>query len=148
MRRAGYRVIGLDRTAALLAFARRRARALPLIRADLRCLPLRPGSIQGLWAAASLIHLPKAAVRDVMADLLDLVRPGGVLAATFAHGIRSRLVPGGWIPGRYFARWTKDELGRMLSAAGWRVIESRVVTGQERKGRWINVIARRSADRP
>lgn len=139
----GYRVIGLDRTGALLSFARRRFTVLPLIQADMRRLPLHRGSVDAIWAAASLIHLPKAAIRAILADLLDLVQPGGVLAATVTHGTKSRMLRRGWIPGRYFARWTKEELEKAFCAAGWQVIELNVVTGQERAGRWINVMARR-----
>lgn len=145
----GYDVIGLDRTSALLSFARRRSRTLPLIRADLRQLPLHRRSVDGIWAAASLIHLPKAIVRVILTELLDLTQPGGVLAATFTHGTKSRILSRGWIPGRYFARWRKGELERALRFAGWHVIEIKVVTGQERRGRWINVMAQRpSVPRP
>ena len=99
----GYDVFGLDRTSAFLSYARRRSRTLPLIRADLRRLPLRCRSVDGIWAAASLIHLPKAIVRVILAELLDFTQPGGVLAATFTHGMKSRILSRGWIPGRYVA---------------------------------------------
>ena len=33
--------------------------SLPLVRADLRHLPFQAMSFDGLWAAASLMHLPK-----------------------------------------------------------------------------------------
>lgn len=141
LRARGYRVVGLDRTAALLSFARQCATTLPLIRADMRQLPLRPGGVDGIWAAASLIHLPKAQARAVLADLFRLMRPGGILGATFTHGMKSRVRTGGWIPGRYFARWSKDELRRACLKAGWQVTTLEVVTGRERKGRWLNVIA-------
>jgi len=114
-----------------------------LIQADMRCLPLQRECVDGIWAAASLIHLPKVEIRKVLADLCAIVRPGGVLAATVTHGTTSRMLRGGWIPGRYFARWKKAELDRAFRATGWCVIELNVVTGQERKGRWINVIATR-----
>jgi SAM-dependent methyltransferase len=136
-----YRVVGLDCTAALLSFARHRSTMLPLIRADVRRLPLRTGCVDGVWAAASLIHLPKAQARTVLAELLRLTRPGGILGSTLTHGKKSRVVTRGWIPGRYFARWKKDELGRAVQNAGWRVIRLDVVTSRERKGRWINVVA-------
>ena len=100
----GYGVVGLDRTGALLAFARRRAPFVPLILADVRRIPLRRRSVDGIWAAASIIHLPKAAVRVLLVDLLDVIQPGGVPAATVAHGLKSRILRRGWIPGRYFAR--------------------------------------------
>jgi SAM-dependent methyltransferase len=138
--------VGLDRTGALLGFVRRRAPIVPLILADVRRIPLHRGSVDGIWAAASIIHLPKAAVRVLLVDLLDVIQPGGVLAATVAHGLKSWILRRGWIPGRYFARWTKGELDRTFQAAGWHVIELIVVTGQERKGRWINVITQRPLD--
>ena len=141
LRQRGYRVVGLDRTAALLSFARQRSTTLPLIRADMRRLPLRSGSLDGVWAAASLIHLPKTQARTVLAELVRLTRPGGIICATFTHGTKSRVATRGWIPGRYFARWSKDELGRAVQKAGWQVITLEVVRSRERKGRWINVIA-------
>lgn len=132
--RQGYRVIGLDRTPALLSFARRRSRTLPLILADMGRLPLRYRSVDGIWAAASLIHQAKAVGRVVLADLLDLTQPGGILAATFTHGTKSRVLSRGWISGRYVARWRKDELERALCSAGWRVVDIRVVLDRSAGG--------------
>ncbi len=141
--RRGYRVVGVDRTSALLLAGRRRYRSLPLVRADLRSLPFQAMAFDGLWAAASLMHLPKPDARRILADLCKLVRPGGLFAATVTYGMKSRLVTDGWVPGRYFARWRKDELARAVRRAGWEIVSLQVVSNQERKGRWINVIARR-----
>ena len=137
----GHRVIGLDRTMPLLQFAKRRAPSVPFLLAEIRALPIRTGSLDGIWAAASLIHLPKRTVPNVLAALRHLVRPEGFLAATVTHGSNSRIKRTGWMPGRYFARWRKDELVRILRRTGWTVLSLRVVSNQERKGRWINVIA-------
>lgn len=143
LRQRGYRVVGLDRTGALLSAGRSRYRALPLIRADFRQLPFQEMSFDGLWAAASLMHLPKPVTRRILAELCNIVRPGGLLAATVTYGVKSRVVTDGWVPGRYFARWKKDELARAVCRAGWEILELRVVTNRERKGRWLNVLAKR-----
>jgi SAM-dependent methyltransferase len=143
--RLGYRVVGLDRTSALLSAGRRRYYSLPLVRADLRDLPFQSMSFDGLWAAASLMHLPKPDAHRILADLYKLVRPGGLFAATVTYGVKSRLVMDGWVPGRYFARWRKDELARAVHRAGWTILELKVVMNRERKGRWINFIAQRHA---
>jgi len=140
----GHRVIGLDRTMPLLQFATRQTPFVPLVLADIRALPIRADSIDGIWAAASLIHLPKRNMTDVLAMLHRLVRPEGFFAATLTYGRLSRVKRTGWMPGRYFARWRKDELARTLRRAGWTVLSIRVVNNQERKGRWINVIATRA----
>jgi len=143
LQRQGYRVVGLDRTSALLSAGRRRYPSLPLVRADLRHLPFQAMSFDGLWAAASLMHLPKPVARRILTDLCRLVRPGGLFAATMTHGVKSRLVTDGWVPGRYFARWRKDEFARAVRRAGWLILELKVVTNRERKGRWVNLLAQR-----
>ena len=139
----GYRVEGLDRSRALLSAGRRRYCSLPLVRADLRELPFQAMSFNGLWAAASLIHLPKPDARRILTDLYRLVRPGGLFAATMTHGLKSRRVTDGWLPGRYVARWRKDELARAVRRAGWKILELKVVTNRERKGRWLNLFAQK-----
>ena len=143
LRRKGYRVVGMDLTAAFLRVAREAVPSLPLVRADMRELPFRVASFDGIWAAASLIHLPKADATRVLKALRVLAKPGATLAATLTYGTKSGLLAKGWMPGRYFARWKKDELAGALRRAGWQVLSLRVVSNQERKGRWINVIARR-----
>ena len=140
----GHRVVGLDRTISLLRFAQQRSASVPFVLADMRTLPLRPSSLDGIWAAASLMHVPKPVARLVLSELRERVRPNGLLAATVTHGWHSRVKTGGWMPGRYFARWKKDELARAFARAGWQVLSLCVVSNRERKGRWINVIAQRT----
>jgi len=141
--RRGYRVMGVDRTSALLTEGRRRYRSLSLVRADFRFLPFQAKSFDGLWAGASLMHLPKPDARRTLADLYRLVRPGGLFAATVTHGVKSSLVTDGWVPGRYFARWSKDELARAVRRAGWNILELKIITNRERKGRWVNLLAQK-----
>jgi ubiquinone/menaquinone biosynthesis C-methylase UbiE len=143
--RRGYRVMGVDRTSALLSEGRRRYRSLSLVRADFRFLPFQAKSFDGLWAGASLMHLPKPDARRTLADLYRLVRPGGLFAATVTHGVKSSLVTDGWVPGRYFARWRKDELARAVRRAGWNILELKIITNRERKGRWVNLLAQKQA---
>ena len=138
-----HHVVGLDLTWPLLAYARRRNRRVPLIHGDMRALPFRPGAFDAIWAAASLIHLPKPAARRLLRALRTMVPRGGLLAATVAHGRHAGFLRTGWIPGRYFARWQKAELERAVRRAGWDVMQLLVVSDRERKGRWLNLIARR-----
>jgi SAM-dependent methyltransferase len=136
-------VIGLDRAWALLAHARRHSRRVPLVQGDMRRLPFKSGSFDAVWAAASLIHLPRAEASRLLRALRACVPVGGLLAATVAHGRRAGFLRRGWIPGRYFARWKKAQLERAVCRAGWEVVALVTVTGRERKGRWLNLVARR-----
>jgi SAM-dependent methyltransferase len=139
----GYRSIGLDATWAFLRWAREKSPSAPLVQADLRRLPFTPGRFDAVWSAASLIHLSKAEVRRVLVALYGIVTSGGRLAATLAHGTFSGVASHGWLPGRYISRWTKADLARVVTRAGWRIELLTTVSNQERKGRWLNLLARR-----
>ena len=143
---AGYRVVGLDLSLPLLLYARDRSPRAGLIQADIRNLPHAAGSFDGIWAAASLIHLPKFSLRVSLQCLAGLVTPGGILAATFIHGRGSGIVHSDWIPDRFISRWRKQELAAVLGRNGWQIISLKTVSGQEREGRWLNLIARQSEE--
>jgi SAM-dependent methyltransferase len=139
-----YHAIGIDRTWPLLTHARRRSPRAPLVHGDMRALPFKPGSFGAIWAAASLMHLPRTEAARLLRALRRMVPAGGLLAGTVAHGRRAGFLRRGWLPGRYFARWRKPELERAVLRAGWTVLSLETVTGRERKGRWLNLIARRA----
>lgn len=146
LRRAGFRVVGLDLSHPLLDYARHRSPRLSLVQADIRHLPYVAGIFEGIWAAASLIHLPKSSVQASLRGLAHLTTPSGILAATFIHGRHSGPLQGGWIPDRFISRWHKKELTLALGRTGWSIVELKTVSGQERKGRWLNLIARKTND--
>jgi SAM-dependent methyltransferase len=139
----GFRVVGMDLTTAFLRAAQNTAPSVPLVLADMRDLPFEDASFDAVWAAACLMHLPKVEAAGVLRSLSRIVSSGGLLAATVTYGTQSRILADGWMPGRYFARWQKAELARVVEQSGWKIDSLRVVSNQERKGRWLNLIARR-----
>lgn len=143
LRRRGFHVVGLDLTQPFLQVARKRSPKLPLVQADIEHFPFSPETFDGIWAAASLIHLPKTTLKKVLRQVRALIRPTGFLAATFLHGKGAGLLPGQWIPGRYMCKWLKPELQEVFQQARWHIISVQTVSNRERKGRWLNVIAKR-----
>ena len=133
----GYRAVGLDRTSSLLPAGQRRYRSLPLVRADLRQLPFQAMSFNGLRAAASLMHLPKAVPRGILTDLSRLIPPGGLFAATVIYGVKSRIVTEGGFPDAIsLAGERRNLLVRFVEPDGT-FLKLRVITNRERKGRWL-----------
>lgn len=143
----GFRPGGVDAVGPFLQWARAQRRKTPLVQGDLLALPFRPNSFDAAWAAASLIHLSKRDVRRALRDLRAIIAPGGRLAATFVHGTASGVSARGWLPGRYFSRWTKSELETAVANSGWHIETIATVTNRERKGRWLNLVAGRSQGR-
>jgi len=64
----GFSAIGLDLSAGMLAEARTRVSGVPFCQADLRHIGFREGAFDGIWCNASLLHLPRADVPNVLRD--------------------------------------------------------------------------------
>jgi len=145
LRRKGYRVVGIDLTWAFLMTARGRSPRLPLVYGDMRTLPFCTQVFDGIWAAASLIHVPKRSATVLVRRLLSLTKASGWLAMTVMHGKESGIPDSQWIPGRFLAKWHKPELADMVRKAGWENVHIQRVYNQERKGQWLNLLAQSPA---
>jgi SAM-dependent methyltransferase len=84
VRSQGREVVGLDLSVAMaVAAGRRLGRA---VQADVRQLPVRPGSLGGILAFYSLIHVRRGELRPVLATLGGALRPGGRLLVSAHEG--------------------------------------------------------------
>ena len=143
LRRKGFHVYGVDLTLSFLRAAKIRAPRLPVVQSDMTSLPFPQQVFDGIWAAASVIHLPKAQSRTLFRKLFGLTKPGGWLALTVMYGRDVGVPKAQWIPGRYLAKWFKGELRQSVQVASWEVVSLEKVKNQERKGVWLNLLARR-----
>lgn len=135
--RRGFRVTAVDASPAMVAVARRagvRARVLPIQAISYR------RAFDGIWACASLLHVPRAEISDVLRRLNRALRPNGVLLVTLKEGKGERIEG----EGRFFAYYGLDEFKALLRSTGdWSRIESR--RSRDGKSRaWLNFLARRS----
>ncbi|MGV9290199.1 class I SAM-dependent methyltransferase [Streptomyces sp. NPDC003719] len=113
-------VVGADLTPAMLEAAVRagRDRDGRLLLADVAALPLRSGSLDAVFAAGLIAHLPDPA--GDLRELARVVRPGGVLALFHPIG-RAALAA------RQGRRITPDDLRAepslrpLLAGSGWRM---------------------------
>ncbi|MGW9023382.1 class I SAM-dependent methyltransferase [Streptomyces sp. NPDC055722] len=113
-------VLGADLTPAMLEAAVRagRNRDGVLLLADVATLPLRTESLDAVFAAGLIAHLPHPA--EDLRELARVVRPGGLLALFHPIG-RAALAA------RQGRQITPDDLraepnlGPMLAGSGWRM---------------------------
>lgn len=152
--RSGMSVLGVERVPAFLRYARGLARnaerpgkirrgKVHFLSGDLRRIHEWRSRVlfDLIWANASLIHLKKKELPTALRRLKRFLRPGGFFAGTFFHGKGEGIYAGSYVPGRFFARYLKPELQNVFSRAGWTVKSIRTVSNEDRKGRWVNVIA-------
>lgn len=102
------------------------------------------GEFDGVWACASLLHVPAAHLPRVLRRLGAALRPGGALYMSFKFGAGERAVGG-----RRFTDHTEKTLRHALGGTCLALAEI-WVTGDVRAGRtgerWLNAIATRLVD--
>lgn len=135
----GLRVVGMDLSAGMLDVA---SGVLPgrLAQADLRALPLRPGSLDGIWCSAALLHVPLEDTEAALTGFGRSLRHGGHLALVTALGDRSGLevVPYEPTERRWFVYRDAAVLAGQLEAAGFEVLMRETVTTDRT---WLLVLA-------
>jgi SAM-dependent methyltransferase len=95
LRQLGACAIGLDLSCELLARARERADACPLVRGDLRQLPFRPVFDVVLSLFTSFGYFDDAGNETALAEMARVLAPGGRLLIDHIHvpALRRTLVP-------------------------------------------------------
>ena len=110
----GHRAIGLDGSVELAAIAREHS-GCEVWQQDFLHLDLPLGQFDGVYANASLFHVPSAALPGVLAALHATLKPGGVLFSSNPRGHNEE----GWNGPRYGSYHDYPAWERYLLAAGF-----------------------------
>ena len=78
-----------------------------------------PQSFDGIWAFASLMHIPKEEAKVVIRTLRELLKPGGVFAIGVLIGETVGMEDRPTMAARYFKRYSARELRVMIEAIGF-----------------------------
>ena len=92
----------------------------------------------GIWACASLLHVSKEKMEEVLYRLKRALKDGGVLYASFKYGKEEKTVNG-----RFFNYYSEQSLRGLLIENGFEVLESFVtqdVRVDMREEKWVNVV--------
>ena len=141
LRARGLRAAGID-----MSLGQLRARDVPgLVQADMRQLPLRAGSVHGIWCWAALVHLPRQVVPQALAEFGRIVRGGGSLSMSIAEGDGEGFEVAaayGSDRRRWFTRYREAELTALLTAAGFSI---RNIRKNHAYRDWLSVHATRGS---
>lgn len=95
----------------------------------------------GIWACASLLHVPSLELERVLGKLLKGLKEEGVLYASFKYGDFE-----GERNGRYFCDLDETKAKEVFTRVGYKVTNM-WMTGDVREGRgdekWINILAKK-----
>jgi SAM-dependent methyltransferase len=140
LKRAGMRPIGLELSARLAAIARDYSEC-QVVEGDMRNPPFADAAFDGIWAAASLLHLNRADVGRTLWQLHRLLVPGGTLFASMKVGLGAERTP----DGRLFSYFLPEEWSGLLGAAGFLDVELRTEIADNAEtpaSVWIQSLAR------
>jgi len=116
--RLGHRAIGLDGAAAFAAMARA-ASGCEVWQQDFLHLQLPPVHFDGVFANASLFHVPVQELPRVLKQLHATLKPGGVLFSSNPRGQNEE----GWRGGRYGAFHDLAAWRAYMEGAGFTELE-------------------------
>jgi ubiquinone/menaquinone biosynthesis C-methylase UbiE len=138
----GFAAIGLDASSGMLGEARRRVgETSPFVQGDLVSLPFAPGSADGAWVCASLLHLDPGAAIEALHEARRVLRPGAPLFAGVQQG-EGDTIKRNEDGERFFTFWSPVELAAAVSAAGFEVEHVGSEAGDNGL-RWVQVHARK-----
>ncbi len=115
-RSRGHLPVGLDGSAAFVAMVR--AEGLEVWHQDFLQLALPENTFDGIFANASLFHVPVRELRRVLGELYASLKPGGVLFSSNPRGDNEE----GWNRGRYGAYHDYAAWERYVTGAGYAAI--------------------------
>ena len=98
----------------------------------------------GIWACASILHLPKKQLREVLKNMYAALKSKGWIYTSFKYGEFE-----GERNGRYFTDLTEASAAKLLAGIPELKIEKQWMTGDVRTGRgeerWLNLIFRKQS---
>lgn len=151
LRTRGMHVHGLDISGKILDIARRLNPDSAFTQADMRHVPFKDGSFDGVFAKASLLHVNKKDVSLTLHEIFRILVPHGIV-----HIAVKKKRPGqedGYLTEhdyglpytRFFSYWTLKNLTATLSMEGFSVDHWLESPSNHKSFTWIKVIARRGA---
>lgn len=96
----------------------------------------------GIWACASILHVPKSQLKDILKKMIKATKKDGIIYTSFKYGDFE-----GMIKGRYFTFLTEEAFLELTQDIEEFAIEKMWITNDVRKDRemeqWLNLILRK-----
>ena len=133
----GYRVQAFDASSAMVE-ATRSLDNVPVEKMTVQSAVF-DATFDGIWACASLLHVPRTELSTVLENLVSYLNVGGIIYASFKYGLDERQKGG-----RYFNDQTETSLVKNIDAISNLEIVEQWTSGDRRTGRsdekWLNCL--------
>ncbi|MGW4115086.1 class I SAM-dependent methyltransferase [Actinosynnema sp. NPDC004786] len=141
--RRGATVISGDLSERLLAMTRSRCAPKGSVQFDLMSLPFRDGTFAGVWACASVLHVPRRYHIEAFREVHRVLVPGGLTAISLKEGDEETWMTGGRLSfPRWFSLRRPEAVVRELHEVGF----AKADVHPSGRGTWFIAEATRSQD--
>jgi len=145
-RTVGLEVVAVDASRQMTL--RTHGLGVPVVQADMRFAPLQDESLDGIWSAASLLHVPRVDVPRTLRAWWKYLRPEGTLGLSTSLGDSEGwevcpydpAQPTGATLRRWFVHHNDETLLGLLDAAGFEIGSAHERVTHRR---WLQVLAHR-----
>lgn len=138
----GMKVTGIDFSEKMIHNAKEKAPEIEYIHMDFESITFPENYFDGVWANASLHHIPKSHIEMVLKSIYKILKKDAVLFIIIKHGtfdgLREMDKFGKKVV-RHFSFYLPEEFIRLLESVGFTVIENYLTTN----GEWLDVLAKK-----
>lgn len=135
------RVVGVDIASTQVRLARETVPSGRFVVADMSRLAFRPGSFDAIAVFYSVIHVRRDLHADLFRQMRTWLRPGGVLFGTFGSSDNPDERAEYFGEPMYWSHFDAEITSRLLSAAGFRLLQAEVIEDQGERPLWVIAMA-------
>ncbi|MFX0115314.1 MAG: class I SAM-dependent methyltransferase [Candidatus Hodarchaeota archaeon] len=140
---ANFEVFGIDLSRNFLDIAEKNAPRAKFRLMDMRKLDFPGGFFDGIWAAASVLHIPKKDALSTLRGFRTVLKSEGLLYIGLYHGQGEKMIIASQYDNkeRFYALYSVNEAKQLLRRAGFQVVKEIIKQNEEKKPTWINFFA-------
>jgi SAM-dependent methyltransferase len=128
MSEKGFKVTGIDFSKKLIEIARREAPAVEFQVMDINQLHFEASFFDGIWASASLLHIPKENILSILKKIHSLLKPHGYFYLSVKQGLGEGVendIRYGLIE-KFWSYFEEDEVKQYLISAEFNILKCSV----------------------
>jgi ubiquinone/menaquinone biosynthesis C-methylase UbiE len=124
----GFNVTGIDLSAKLLEIAKKEVPRANFLLMDIRDLRFMENSFSGIWASASLLHIPKIDIQKTLDSLRAVLKKNGVIYISLKEGTGEYFEADmryGKDALKYWSYYSPNEARSIIKKVGFKIIKEK-----------------------
>lgn len=142
-----FNVIGIDLSSEMIEIAKKESDNGDFQVMDILNLNFEKNSIDGIWASASMLHVPKYKLKSLLRKLKGMLVNNGILYISLKEGVGSEIITDVRYGGvnKFYVYYQLEEIENLLKSIGFEIIEIKLKgkrTSYDTNS-WIHVFCRK-----